>query len=155
MDRVTIMLQNKELIEELINSSEETKAKIHAAIIDGVSKRIVKNVIKNMDGSIKGAIEQAQVDLLKKFTETKREGWRSYYRLNPIYAKEINDAVSKAWSEEIDRSINESKKEVVANYEKRLQRAYDEFIVKIQSLTNNLDDKIQEAVDKNIRARFK
>ena len=28
MDRVTIMLQNKQLIEELINSSEETKAKI-------------------------------------------------------------------------------------------------------------------------------
>ena len=68
MDRVTIMLQNKQLIEELINSSEETKAKVHAAIIDGVSKRIVKNVIKNMDDSIKGAIEQAQNDLLKKFT---------------------------------------------------------------------------------------
>ena len=149
------MLQNKQLIEELINSSEETKAKIHAAIIDGVSKRIVKNVVTNMDDSIKGSIEQAQDDLLKKFTEDKREGWKSYYKLKPEYAHEIDVAVRKAWSQEIDRSINEWKEKVAATYEKRLQRAYDEFIVKIQTLTDNLDDKIQEAVDKNIRARFK
>lgn len=155
MDRVTIMLQNKQLIEEIINSSEETKAKIHAAIIDGVSKRIVKNVVTNMDDSIKGAIEQAQGDLLKKFTENKREGWKSYYKLKQEYAHEIDFAVRKAWSEEIDRSINEWKKEVAKTYEKRLQSAYNEFIIKIQTLTYNLDDKIKEAVDKNIRARFK
>ena len=154
MDRVTIMLQNKQLIEELINSSEETKAKIHAAIIDGVSKRIVKNVVTNMDASIKGAIEQAQDHLLKKFTEDKRDGWRSYYKLKQEYAQVVDAAVRKAWSEEIDKSVKEYREKVAATYEKRLQRAYDEFIVKIQTLTDNLDDRIQDAVNKNIRERF-
>lgn len=154
MDRVTIMLQNKQLIEELINSSAETKAKIHAAIIDGVSKRIVKNVVTNMDDSIKGAIEQAQDHLLKKFTEDKRDGWRSYYKLKQEYAQVVDAAVRKAWSEEIDKSVKEYRERVAATYEKRLQRAYDEFIVKIQTLTDNLDDRIQEAVNKNIKERF-
>lgn len=154
MDRVTIMLQNKQLIEELINSSEETRMKVHAAIIDGVSKRIVKNVVTNMDDSIKRSIEQAQDDLMKKFAEDKRDGWRSYYKLKQEYVQLVDAAVRKAWSKEIDKSVKEYQDKVAATYEKRLQRAYDEFIVKTQTLTANLDDKIQEAVDKNIKKRF-
>ena len=154
MDRVTIMLQNKQLIEELINSSEETKAKIHAAIIDGVSKRIVKNVVTNMDVSIKGAIDQAQESLRKKYMEDKRDGWRSYYKLKEEYTQCVEAAVRKAWSDEINRSIAEVKEKVAAAYQTRLERAYNEYIGKIESLTDKLDDKIKEAVNENISRRL-
>lgn len=154
MDRVTISLQNKELIEDIINSSDEVRAKIHNAIIDGVSKRITKNVVNNMDASVKAAIDQAQESLRKKYMEDKRDGWRSYYKLKEEYAQCVEAAVRKAWSDEINRSIAEVKEKVAAAYQIRLERAYNEYIGKIESLTDKLDDKIKEAVNENISKRL-
>ena len=154
MDSVTITLQNKELIEEIINSSAEVKAKVNNAIIDGVSKRLLKNVVNNMDASVKAAIDQAQESLSKKYMECKRDGWRSHYKLKEEYAQCIEAAVRKAWSDDINRSISEVKEKVAAAYQTRLERAYNEYIGKIESLTDSLDDKIKEAVDKNISERL-
>ena len=154
MDRVTISLQNKELIEEIINSSDEVRAKIHNAIIDGVSKRITKNAVNNMDASVKAAIDQAQESLRKKYMEDERDGWRSYYKLKEEYAQCVEAAVRKAWSDEINRSIAEVKEKVAAAYQIRLERAYNEYIGKIESLTDKLDDKIKEAVNENISKRL-
>lgn len=154
MDRVTISLQNKELIEEIINSSDEVKAKIHNAIIDGVSKRITKNVVANTDASVKGAIDQAQDYLLNKFTEDKREGWRSYYKLKEEYAQCVDAAVRKAWLGEIQRDIDEVKQKVAASYEKRLKEAYEMFIYQIEQRTAKLDEVIKKAVEESIMKRF-
>lgn len=150
MDRVTIFLQNKELIEEIINSSDEVRAKIHNAIIDGVSKRITKNVVNNMDASIKAAIDKAQENLHKKFMEDKSDGWRTYYKLKEDYARCIEEAVHKEWSNMINRSIAEEKEKVAAAYQTRLERAYKDYICKIENLTDRLDEKIKEAVNENI-----
>lgn len=154
MDRVTISLQNKELIEEIINSSDEVKAKIHNAIIDGVSKRITKNVVTNMDSAVKAAIQTAQDELMKKFLDGKCSGWSNIYKLKEEYAQCVNEAVRKAWTAEIDRSIGEWREKVEATYKQRLERAYNEYIAKIQKLTDSLDDKIKEAVNENISKRF-
>lgn len=154
MDRVTISLQNKELIEDIINSSDEVKARIHNAIIDGVSKRITKNVVTNMDASVKAAIETAQMELHKKYMDEKRQGWSSYYKLKEQYRQCVEAAVRKAWSDEIDRSIQEVKEKVKAAYQTRLERAYQNYIAKIEQMTDRLDDKIKEAVNENISRRL-
>lgn len=154
MDRVTISLQNKELIEEIINSSDEVRAKIHNAIIDGVSKRITKNVVTNMDASVKAAIETAQMELHKKYMYETWQGWSSHFKLKEQYRQCVEAAVRKAWSDEIDRSIQEVKEKVAAAYKIRLERAYNEYIGKIESLTDKLDDKIKEAVNENISRRL-
>lgn len=155
MDRVIISLQNKELIEDIINSSDEVKAKVHNAIIDGVSKRITKNVVTNMDASVKAAIETAQMELHKKYMEGTQQGWSTYYKLKEQYRQCVENAVKEAWSDEIDRSIQEVKERVTAAYQTRLERAYNDYIVKIESLTDKLDEKIKEAVNENISRRLK
>ena len=76
------------------------------------------------------------------------------HKLKEEYAQCIEAAVRKAWSDEINRSIAEVKEKVTAAYQTRLERAYNEFIGKIESLTDSLDDKIKEAVDKNISERL-
>jgi hypothetical protein len=154
MDRVTISLQNKELIEDIINSSDEVKARIHNAIIDGVSKRITKNVVTNMDASVKAAIETAQMELHKKYMDETRQGWSSHYKLKEQYRQCVEGAVRKAWSDEIDRSIQEVKEKVKAAYQTRLERAYQNYIAKIEEMTDHLDDKIKEAVSENISRRL-
>lgn len=155
MDRTTIMLQNKQLIEELINSSDETKVKVHAAIIDGVSKRIVKNVIANMDDSIKMAIEDAQDALSKKFMDIKsNNGWGKYYKLKPEYEEEVRKSVHDAWSDEIYKSVQEWKSDIEERYRHRLEAALNGYINKIDYLTAHLEDKIKDAVDANISRRL-
>ena len=154
MDRVTIMLQNKQLIEELINSSEETKAKIHAAIIDGVSKRIVKNVVNNTDASIRAAIENAQVELQKKYTEEKKQGWSSYYNLKKEYTEVVKQEVERAWRQHIDASVKEVAEKVTEVYKLRLESAFNCYIAKINRMTDNLDEEIKKAVNENISKRL-
>lgn len=148
------MLQNKQLIEELINSSDETKVKVHAAIIDGVSKRIVKNVIANMDDSIKMAIEDAQDVLSKEFMDIKSNGWRKYYKLKPEYAEEVRKAVHDAWSDEILKNAQEWMTDIEEKYRNRLEVALTNYINKIDYLTAHLEDKIKDAVDANISKRL-
>lgn len=154
MDRVTVSLQNKELIEEIINSSDEVRAKIHNAIIDGVSKRIAKNVISNMESSIKYAIEKVQDELLSKYMDGKRMGWSTIYDLKKEYKEEVRNEVRRAWDDEIRASVAEIKEKVAASYEERLRFAYEAYVSKIEKMTEHLDDKIKEAVDENISKRF-
>ena len=154
MDRVTIMLQNKQLIEELINSSDETKVKVHAAIIDGVSKRIVKNVVTNMDSAVSDAIEEAQKKLMLLYMDKFNGGWSNYYKLKPEYAETVLNAVRNAWNEEIGKSVKERIEYVESKYKERLDRAYAAYIEKIEHLTANLEDEIKKAVDANISKRL-
>lgn len=154
MDRVTIMLQNKQLIEELINSSDETKAKIHAAIIDGVSKRIVKNVVTNMDSSVSNAIEKAQEELMLLYMDKFGSGWNNCYKLKPKYSETVRNSVRNAWNEEISKSVKEWIEHVESKYKERLERAYAAYIDRIEYLTANLEDEIKKAVDANISKRL-
>lgn len=67
MDTVKITLQNKELIEELINSSEKLKVEIDKKIIDEIVKRLVTKVLNNFNGATKEAFDELEQKLVLNF----------------------------------------------------------------------------------------
>lgn len=151
MDRVTIMLQNKQLIEELINSSEQTSVKVHAAIIDGVSKRIVKNVINSTDDAIKSALREADKELSKNYIS--KEPWGGY-KLREEYQKEIVKQVRNAWVNCLNENIQEVTKNVAEKYQSRLEFAINEFLAKINRQTDAIDDVIKKAVERVVSEKL-
>ena len=50
--------------------------------------------------------------------------------------------------------LQEVKEKVKAAYQTRLERAYQNYIAKIEEMTDRLDDKIKEAVNENISRRL-
>ena len=60
MDVVKITLQNKELIEELINSSEKLKVDINKKIIDEIAKRLTAKILNNFNGATKKAFDELE-----------------------------------------------------------------------------------------------
>lgn len=69
MDVVKITLQNKELIEELINSSEKLKVDIDKKIIDEIVKRLVTKVLNNFNNATKKAFDELEQKVSLEFLE--------------------------------------------------------------------------------------
>lgn len=151
MDRVTIMLQNKQLIEELINSSNEARWAVHAAIIDAVSKRIVKNVTTNIDEGLRKAVNMEEEKLLQKFMD--RNTWGNL-SLKREFVEAIQAEVADAWQEKIKLEIEYIRKKVAAKYEDKLKLEYERYIANINRMCANLDSVLERTVEKVIREKF-
>lgn len=69
MDVVKITLQNKELIEELINSSENLKVEINKKIIDEIAKKLVTKILNNFNDATKKAFDELEEKVSLEFLE--------------------------------------------------------------------------------------
>ena len=157
MDRVTISLQNKELINEIINSSENLKVMIPNSIMDAVNKRVVKTVMNSpiVDNAAKKAVESAENEIKKKYlVEEKGSFGYPYYKVNSKLQQVIDAAVRTAFSDEIDKLVKIYGERIAATYEKRLNMFMDTLLNKVQNYDAELDKAVGKAVKEAVEKRF-
>ena len=99
MDKITIILQDKETIKELAKDPD-VQIKIKDAVIDGIGKRASK--IANLSDDI---IHKLEEDIRNYFTEIDNSMWKKRNVLKPefkeLIRKEANNAFNLSVSKEL------------------------------------------------------
>ena len=155
MDSVKVNIQNKELIETLMKSNPDFQVKINNAIIDSISKRLVTKVLTNVDGAVKLAIDDASREISKQFLKHKENNWRDEYELTDRQKSAIRSDIQLIWSEEFDKTIQEAKADLIAQYKRNLQWAVESYVQKFKEELPSLPDIIKEEVEKYFKSRLK
>lgn len=155
MDSVKVNIQNKELIETIIKSNPDFQVKINNAIIDSISKRLVTKVLTNIDGAVKLAIDDASREISKQFLKHKENNWRGEYELTDRQKSAIRSDIQLIWSEEFNKTIQEAKADLIAQYKRNLQWAVESYVQKFKEELPSLPDIIKEEVEKYFKSRLK
>ena len=155
MDSVRVNIQNKELIETIIKSNPDFQVKINNAIIDSISKRLVTKVLTNIDGAVKLAIDDASREISKQFLKHKENNWRGEYELTDRQKSAIRSDIQLIWSEEFNKTIQEAKADLIAQYKRNLQWAVESYVQKFKEELPSLPDIIKEEVEKYFKSRLK
>ena len=155
MDSVKVNIQNKELIETIIKSNPDFQVKINNAIIDSISKRLVTKVLTNVDGAVKLAIDDASREISKQFLKHKENNWRGEYELTDRQKSAIRSDIQLIWSEEFNKTIQEAKADLIAQYKRNLQWAVESYVQKFKEELPSLPDIIKEEVEKYFKSRLK
>ena len=157
MDKVTITLQNKELIEQILASSKDVEVRAHNAIIDTLTKRLIKNVQNSYsyDKAIEKAMTEAENDIRKKLLNEKATdyGYGRVYSLKPEYEKAVKNAVNGIWVDKIDEKINGVIDKIVPTFESRLREALEKKLREIE--TTDFEKVVEKAVRKIMQEKFK
>lgn len=155
MDRVTITLQNKDLIEEIINSSNELQIQVHNAIIDGITKRIVKNVLMTADDAINKAVASAKEESASKFMEKLGScDWNPNWVLKEEYRQLITARVQKVWRDQLSSSVEKQTEKIIDSYKVRLESALGALLLEITNKTAHLNDIIQKSVENILKSKL-
>lgn len=155
MDSVKVNIQNRELIETIIKSNPDFQVKINNAIIDSISKRLVTKVLTNVDGAVKLAIDDASREISKQFLKHKENNWRGEYELTDRQKSAIRSDIQLIWSEEFNKTIQEAKADLIAQYKRNLQWAVESYVQKFKEELPSLPDIIKEEVEKYFKSRLK
>ena len=156
MDNVKITLQNRELIEDLINNSDNLEIAIHNAIIDGISKRTLKAVMNDteLEKKIDNVKKDAEDKIAEKYFNKEKNGWgyTTTYTLKPEYQKIIDKAVDNAFKRNLDDRVNEITKEVCKPYADRLNKVLSDWVKQIESY--DIDALAKKAINEAVEKRF-
>ena len=156
MDNVKITLQNRELIEDLINNSDNLEIAIHNAIIDGVSKRTLKAVMNDMEVAkrIDDAKKKAEDEISKKYFDIQKSNWgySSVYSLKSEYQKIIDKAIKNAFENKLNDKINEVTKDIVKPYKEELNKILNNWVEKIKKY--DIDELARKAISEAVEKRF-
>ena len=144
MDKITIILQDKETIKELAKDPD-VQIKIKDAVIDGIGKRASK--IANLSDDI---IHKLEEDIRNYFTETDNSMWSRRNVLKPefkeLIRKEANNAFYLSVNKELldmHKIINERLDEIKASIMDRIDNSL------------NLEKIVSDAAEKVIREKLK
>ena len=144
MDKITIILQDKETIKELAKDPD-VQIKIKDAVIDCIGKRASK--IANLSDDI---IHKLEEDIRNYFTETDNSMWSRRNVLKPefkeLIRKEANNAFYLSVNKELldmHKIINERLDEIKASIMDRIDNSL------------NLEKIVSDAAEKVIREKLK
>lgn len=157
MDVVKITLQNKELIEELINSSEKLKVDIDKKIIDEIAKRLVTKILNNFNGATKKAFDELEEKISLEFLEKKPDSFNQY-RLGEQYRNEIATRIRNAWEDNMRIEVDDVKDTIIAMLTVKLDRMSDDAVKRLErrysEVYDNIDKKIENAVENYFKKRL-
>lgn len=155
MDSVKVNIQNKELIETIIKSNPDFQVKINNAIIDSISKRLVTKVLTNVDGAVKLAVDDASREISKQYLQYSGSSWRGEFELTDKQKSAIRSDIHLIWSEEFNKTIQEAKADLIAQYKRSLEWAVESYVQKFKEQLPSLPDIIKEEVEKYFKSRLK
>lgn len=151
MDNVKITLQNKELIEQIINSTDNLEVTIHNAIIDAITKRFIKNIENSeiIDKKLKEAMKKVEDEVSQKYLRKEKSQWgySTEWKLNPEYETAVVKAVKNAYSNLIDEKVKELVEPFITSFKTRLEGA-------IGSFEGRIDEYAKRAVQDAVEKRF-
>ena len=155
MDSVRVNIQNRELIETIIKSNPDFQVKVNNAIIDSISKRLVTKVLTNIDGAVKLAIDDASREISKQYLKYKENNWRGEFELTDKQKSAIRSDIHLIFSEEFNKTMQEAKADLIAQYKRNLQWAVESYVQKFKEELPSLPDIIKEEVEKYFKSRLK
>lgn len=144
MDKITIILQDKETIKELAKDPD-VQIKIKDAVLDGIGKRASK--IANLSDDI---IHKLEEDIRNYFTETDNSMWKNRNVLKPEFKELIRKEANNAFN------LNVSKE--LLDMHKIINERLDEMkLIIMDRITNglNLEKIVSDAAEKVIREKLK
>ena len=158
MDKVTITLQNKELIEEIINSTPDLQVKVTNAILDSISKRTVKNVLNNVEVNkrIDEAVNKAKDQVIEQFfsKEPGSYGYSTVFKLKPNFMDVFKRKINAVLSEEVDKMVEETAKKIVPTYEKRLTEKLEATLKEFDEQSEKIGELVKAEVRRVIEEKF-
>lgn len=155
MDKVTITLQNKELIESIIGSSKDIEIKVHNAVIDSITKRLIKNVknASDYDSALRKACEKAEKELKSDFLKEDTSSFYRSYKFNKEYENAISIRIKELWEEEIASKVNDVIQKTIPAYEYQLNEALNAKLKEIESI--DVGSIIKKSVQQIMEDKFK
>lgn len=155
MDKVTITLQNKELIESIIGSSKDIEIKVHNAVIDSITKRLIKNVTNtaDYDSALKKASNKATEKIKDEFLKVDTSSFYRSYKFNKEYESAISIGIKKLWEDEIASKINDVIQKTIPAYEYQLNEALNAKLKEIESI--DVGSIIKKSVQQIMEDKFK
>ena len=156
MEKVSLTLQNRELIEEIIEKNPDLQTRIHNSIIDSLSKRLVKSICNTPE--VQDRIEREQKkfeeNLLKQIMEPTQYGYS--YHLKSEYARKLSEFIKDRINEELSSGVAEAiKKECEKKYEEvhdAVARAVDARVEAINKF--DAEKYMKEQIDREIKQRL-
>lgn len=144
MDKITIILQDKETIKELAKDPD-VQIKIKDAVIDGIGKRALK--IANLSDDI---IHKLEEDIRNYFTETDNSMWNRRNVLKPEFKELIRKEANNAFNLSVSKELLDK--------HKIINNRLDEIkTIIMDRITNglNLEKIVSDAAEKVIREKLK
>lgn len=145
MDKITIILQDKETINELAKDPD-VQIKIKDTILDGIGKRASK--IANLSDDIISIMEN---DIRNYFTEKEKNGrWLGNTTLKPEFRELIHEEANKAFDKAVENELMDMRK-IIYN------RIDEIKLIIIDTINNslNLEKIVSGAAEKVIREKLK
>lgn len=144
MDKITIILQDKETINELAKDPD-VQIKIKDAILDGIGKRASK--IANLSNDIISILEN---DIRNYFTEKENGRWLSNTTLKPEFRELIHEEANKAFDKAVGNELIDMRK-IINNRMNEIKLLITDTI----SNSFNLEKIVSGAAEKVIREKLK
>lgn len=144
MDKITIILQDKETIKELAKDPD-VQIKIKDAVIDGIGKRASK--IANLSDDI---IHKLEEDIRNYFTESDNSMWKKRNVLKPEFKELIRKEANNAFNLSVSKELLDMHK-IINN------RLDDIKAIIMDRITNglNLEKIVSDAAEKVIKEKLK
>lgn len=154
MEKVSITLQNQDLIERIIAANPDIETKIHNAIIDGVSKRIAKVVSGELSDLVDKEAKKVEEGLLKHYftEETGSYGYSRTKVLKSEYWDKLKDGIRKTINSQLNQLIQASIDEKSASFEQELRKRLDIKLARIEAY--DIEYEIKKAVAREVEKRF-
>ena len=144
MDKITIILQDKETIKELAKDPD-VQIKIKDAVLDGIGKRASK--IANLSDDI---IHKLEEDIRNYFTETDNSMWKNRNVLKPEFKELIRKEANNAFNLSVSKEL--------LDMHKIINNRLDEIkTIIMDRITNgiNLEKIVSDAAEKVIKEKLK
>lgn len=144
MDKITIILQDKETIKELAKDPD-VQIKIKDAVIDGIGKRASK--IANLSDDI---IHKLEKDIRNYFTEFDNSMWKKRNVLKPEFKELIRKEANNAFNLSVSKEL--------LDMHKIINNRLDEIkTIIMDRITNglNLEKIVSDAAEKVIKEKLK
>lgn len=144
MDKITIILQDKETIKELAKDPD-VQIKIKDAVIDGIGKRASK--IANLSDDI---IHKLEEDIRNYFTEIDNSMWKKRNVLKPEFKELIRKEANNAFNLSVSKEL--------LDMHKIINNRLDEIkTIIMDRITNglNLEKIVSDAAEKVIKEKLK
>lgn len=154
MEKVSITLQNQDLIERIIAANPDLEAKIHNAIIDGVSKRISKVVSGQLSDLVDKEAKKVEDNLLKHYftEETGSYGYGRTQVLKSEYWEKLKDGIRRSINGQINELVQSHLNEKIGVLEQVIQNRINEKIAQIENY--DIEYEIKKAIQKEVERRF-
>lgn len=144
MDKITIILQDKETIKELAKDPD-VQIKIKDAVIDGIGKRASK--IANLSDDI---IHKLEEDIRNYFTESDNSMWKNRNVLKPEFKELIRKEANNAFNLSVSKEL--------LDMHKIINNRLDDIKAIIMDRINNglnLEQIVSDAAEKVIKEKLK